>query len=150
MKRSWITWRKLRKLVALDGGQRRLLLSAFVGLLAVDLGLRTLGFARTRRLLRRRVPSPAARPARWEEVEAVAWAVAIAAGHHLYPMKCITRSTLLEFLLARRGLPGELRIGVGKEAGTFRAHAWIESMGRAVAEPENVEERYASLVLPAP
>lgn len=153
MKSPRITRRKLSKLFRLSGARRRLLASAFLRLLAVDLALRTAGFTRTRRWL---VDAGAARSPeaagtdRWAEVERVAWAVGVAASHHLYPMRCLARSLAIEALLARRGIAGELRIGVRKdEAGAFRAHAWIEYQGRAVTEPEGIEERYAPLALPS-
>ena len=146
------TWRKLVKLSRLSGRERRLLVSAFFRLLAVDLTLRTMGFARARRWLggggAARPPEPPGAE-RWPEVERVAWAVGVAAAHHLYPMRCLARSLAIQGLLARRGVGCELRIGVRKdETGTFRAHAWIECQGRAVTEAEGIEERYAPLALP--
>ncbi|HSL81210.1 MAG TPA: lasso peptide biosynthesis B2 protein, partial [Thermoanaerobaculia bacterium] len=92
-------------------------------------------------------PAPAARPG---EAERIAWLVAAAARHHLYPVKCLTRSLVLWRLLALRGLPGELRIGVRPGGGDLRAHAWVELRGRVLAEPEGVDERFAPLALPAP
>ena len=144
-------WRKLVKLWRLSGRERRLLVSAFFRLLAVDLTLRTFGFARARRWLggggAARPPAPTGAE-RWAEIEEVARAVAVAAAHHLYPMRCLARSLALQGLLARRGIGCELRIGVRKdEAGIFRAHAWIEYRGRAVTEAEGIEERYAPLAL---
>lgn len=142
--------RKIGKLLRLGGGDRRLLVHAALWLLATDLGLRTLGFARTRRLLAvGRTPCfPSDAPPAWGEIDAVAWAVAAAAAHHLYPMRCLARSLVLERLLARRGVPSELRIGMQRDEEGFRAHAWIECFGRPVAEGEGVRGRFASVALP--
>lgn len=153
MKSSRITLRQVRKLFRLSGARRRLLASAFLRLLAADLALRTLGFSRARRWLGGggavRPPKPAGAE-RWAEIEDVAWAVGAAAGHHLYPMRCLARSLALQGLLARRGIGCELRIGVRKdETGILQAHAWIECQGRAVSEAEDIEERYAPFALPA-
>jgi hypothetical protein len=154
MKPSRITWRNVAKLFQLDAGERRLLLAAFLKLLAVDLALRTVGFARTRGWLggaSRVGRAESAGAERWAEVETVAWAVAAAARHHLYPMRCLARSLAIQALLARRGIGCELRIGVRREpTGALRSHAWLECLGRAVTEPEDIEERFSSLALPAP
>lgn len=143
--------RKLARLRDLSGRERWLLVRAAVWLLAVDLGLRTAGFGRVRRWLERsgeaRCPEPAT-PERWAEAESIARVVGAAARHHLYPMTCLRRALVLERLLAERGIPGELRIGVRKDREGFRAHAWVECDGRALSEPEAVERRFASLSIP--
>lgn len=149
--------RRLASLRRLSRAERGLLLSAAVWLPCVDLGLRAAGFARVRRWLgaarpdeerRTRGRSAPLPPERRAEAERVARMVAIAARHHLYPMTCLRRALVVERLLARRGVPAELRIGVRKGEEGFRAHAWIECGGRPLFEPEAVEERYASLALP--
>jgi hypothetical protein len=142
--------KKIRALSRLPAADRRLFVRAALWLPAVDLGLRTLGFTRVRRLLARGA-SPAAAPTeRPGQAERVAWIVAAAARHHLYPVKCLTRSLVLWHLLARRGIAADLRIGVHPESGSLRAHAWVEHRGRLLAEPEGVDERFAALALPAP
>jgi hypothetical protein len=145
--------KKIRALSRLPAADRRLLVRAALWLPAVDLGLRTLGFTRVRRLLARGASpaagaaAPAERPG---QAERLAWIVAAAARHHLYPVKCLTRSLVLWHLLARRGIAADLRIGVHPESGSLRAHAWVEHRGRLLAEPEGVDERFAALALPAP
>lgn len=134
MTRTAFIRKKIAAIRRLPGADRRLLVRAALWLLAVDVGLRTLGFSRLRRLLARGLPSgPAAderSPAvRSAEAERVARLVAAAARHHLYPVKCLTRSLVLWRLLALRGLPSELRIGVRKEERTLLAHAWVEHGG---------------------
>lgn len=146
-------WRKLSAFRRLPGPRRRLLVGAALRLLLVDLGLRLLGFARVRRLLARPAapaPAPGTARERREEAEALAWAVAAAARHHLYPMRCLPRALVLWRFLSRRGIPGELQIGVRTEAGELRAHAWVELDGRPLGEGADVGDLYASLTLPAP
>lgn len=140
---------KLTAFRRLPAAERRLLVRAAFQLLAVDAGLRTLGFARVRRLLARGVPVGPA-PASGARADRIAWLVAAAARHHLYPVKCLTRSLVLWRLLALRGLPSELRIGVRPGGDGLQAHAWVEHRGRVLAEPEGVDERFAALALPAP
>ncbi len=143
--------RKLSRFRALGGSERRLLVRAALWLPAVDLGLRTVGFARVRRRLERPGREPAdgpVTPERWAEAESIARLVVAAARHHLYPMTCLRRALVLERLLAERGIPSRLRIGVRKDAQGFRAHAWVECDGRALSEPEAVESRFAALSIP--
>jgi hypothetical protein len=45
--------------------------------------------------------------------------------------RCLVRSLVLTALLARRGLPGVLVIGV-RPGEDFAAHAWVELEGRAL------------------
>jgi hypothetical protein len=111
-------------------------------LLAVDLGLRTLSFARLERWL---TPAPAGRPPDEAAIGRLVWSVAAAARHHLYPMRCVPRALTLRWLLGRHGLPAELKIGVLRQDGTLAAHAWVERDGRAIGEPAGIEERFAPL-----
>ena len=145
--------RKLAGLRRLSRAERRILLAAALWLPAVDLGLRTAGFARVRRwLVTGRRPdggSAPLSPERRAEAEGVARLVTVAARHHLWPMTCLRRALVIDRLLARRGIPAELRIGVRKGEEGFRAHAWIECGGRPLFEPEAVEERYSSLEIPS-
>lgn len=52
--------------------------------------------------------------------------VVVAANHGLYPANCLKRSLLIWWLLARRGIDVEVKIGVRKSQDGFQAHAWIE------------------------
>lgn len=152
MIRPALTWQRLRELRRLPPAERLLLVWAAVWLLAVDLGLRTLGFTRLRRLLGRgagRAPESTAQASWWPEAETIARSVGRAARHHLYPMTCLTRSLVLWRLLARRGIPSELQIGVRKDDRSILAHAWVECAGRPVAEPQDVGHRFATVGLPA-
>jgi Transglutaminase-like superfamily len=47
--------------------------------------------------------------------------------------RCLTRSLVLVQLLARRGIPSTLVIGVKSDP--FLAHAWVEHDGRALLDP---------------
>jgi hypothetical protein len=48
--------------------------------------------------------------------------------------RCLTRSLVLLSMLARRGIGGQLVIGV-RAAPHFGAHAWVELDGRALLQP---------------
>lgn len=62
------------------------------------------------------------------------------------PMSCLPRSLVLEALLRRHGVEADLRIGVRRENGKLRAHAWIEDAGQPVGEPADIRRRFKPLV----
>ncbi len=116
----------------------RLLARAGVDLLAVDVALRLGGLRRASRWATSRDARPAAgRPGEDERRQAARYArwIGVAARHHAVPARCLHRSIVLHRWLSREGLPSELRIGVRKETGQLRAHAWVELDGQAVGEP---------------
>ena len=62
------------------------------------------------------------------------------------PMRstCLERSLTLWWLLARKGVTTQLRIGARKSEGKFEAHAWVERNGKAIGEPEGTHLHYAA------
>jgi hypothetical protein len=54
--------------------------------------------------------------------------------------RCLVQSLVLTELLARRGIPSSLVIGVSSEA-EFGAHAWVESDGIPLLSPEDATSR---------
>ena len=144
---------QLRRFLELPSQDQRLLFEAWWRLLAAALRLRLA----PRRTVARAVLETTTREERYDRggrggtVPAVARAVARGAAHHVRPMTCLPRALALQRMLAHRGISSVLRIGVrkegavGKEAATLAAHAWIEVDGRAVGEPEAIEERFRPL-----
>ncbi|HEV2489393.1 MAG TPA: lasso peptide biosynthesis B2 protein [Candidatus Acidoferrales bacterium] len=57
---------------------------------------------------------------------------------------CLSQSVALLWLLRRRGLPGELRIGARRIGSELEAHAWVELRGEIVNDAEDVRESYAT------
>lgn len=115
----------------------------------IGAGLRLLGFRRTRDLLARRVPTarhrhPAKGHSPRDQAERVARLVAIAAHHGPYRATCLRRSLALWWLLRRRGMPAELRIGVRKDSGGLEAHAWVDLNGQAVNDLQGVATTYSA------
>ena len=55
---------------------------------------------------------------------------------------CLRQSLLVWWLLRRKGMPAELRIGVRTQEG-FAAHAWVEVDGQPVNDAPDVAERFA-------
>jgi hypothetical protein len=66
----------------------------------------------------------------------------VASACGLFPLRptCLTRSLALVYLLRRRGLPAELRIGVRKTGEAFGAHAWVECQGESFGQRDGGAE----------
>ncbi len=61
---------------------------------------------------------------------------------------CLSRSIALCWLLRRRGIPAQLRIGARKLGDQLEAHAWVEAAGRAINDSDDVQTRYAPFAGP--
>lgn len=136
---------RLAQLSALSPGQQRMLQAAWLWLPFFWLGLRVLGLPRLQALLQRR--PLAAEPASvlmLPEIQALGEAVNIAARHSPFPATCLTRSLLLGWLLRRRNVASELRIGVRLTQGILDAHAWVECEGVPVNDRPEVNAQFAS------
>ena len=138
--------RKLEALRRLSAPERRLLLCALAALPAVALGVRFFGLRRVQSALAWRQPAfhGQALPAARADALAAARLVDIAARHGPYKAKCLPRSLVLQWLLARRGVGTALRVGVRKTAGAFEAHAWLEHEGHALIDGGGVHDVFAA------
>ena len=58
---------------------------------------------------------------------------------------CLDRSLFLHWLLSRRGIPGELLIGVDRTDDGLRAHAWVECAGEILGDPAEVAHVFGAL-----
>jgi len=137
-------WQTVRHLSWWDGW---ILLQAWVGLLVVDLGLRLLPFGRVKDWLASR-PVAETRPlsaGTTATVQRLRWLVTAAGQHHLYPMRCLQQALVLQWLLSRRGIQTELKIGVRKEKDQLCAHAWLEHASHSIGECPGVVDTFAPL-----
>jgi Transglutaminase-like superfamily len=110
---------------------RSIVLEAACGLLITRAGLRVTGFRRWKAAVEWMTPWTAAQnaPVGQPEIEfarAIARWQAAAARHLPVKTNCLDRSLTLCWLLRRRGIAAELRMGGRKENGRFEAHAWVE------------------------
>jgi Transglutaminase-like superfamily len=115
----------------LSGYERGIALEAAGGLAATWLGLRLAGFRRWKGVLAQMVPSangsePGQGAAQNEAAEVIARMAAAAARNLFFATNCLEQSLVLWWLLRRRGIAAELRIGARKECERFEAHAWVE------------------------
>jgi hypothetical protein len=119
------------------------------------LALRVVSFQRWQATLARLGGAAASPPDRDEgamirEARAVARMVEAAARHGLYRATCLPRSLILWSLLRRRGIAGDLCIGVRKDRGRLEAHAWVELRGAVLNDRDDVCNRFAAFDRPIP
>jgi hypothetical protein len=135
--------RNLARFRALSRAEQRTLLAAAACMPLFWLGLRLLGLARFQALLQRSKASGNAAMT-LPDMQALGELVNIAARQTLGPETCLTRSLLLHWLLLRRGVENQLRIGVRLNQGALDAHAWVECEGIPVNDRPDVSLQFAS------
>ena len=132
---------------ALSAAQRRTLLQAWLLLPVFWLGLHTLGLPRLQAKLAAK-PLPQREPDRpplpLADVQALGEAVNKAARHTPFHTTCLSRSLVLVWLLRRRGVASDLRIGVRLVDGALDAHAWVECEGVPVNDLADIAQTFAS------
>ena len=119
--------------MAMDLGRRNriddlfLLLNALFWVVRVRLGLALSSFENMRRKL---LPQQIVRHPAPADLSRLAWSVRRVA--RIVPdATCLTRALALQVILARRGIPVELVLGVSRSASKeFLAHAWLEKDGQ--------------------
>jgi hypothetical protein len=141
--------RRLGRFVRLPAAERWLLITATLLLGATRAGLWLLPFGTVRRVLAEAAEAPVGfRGVERSSVGEVVWAVGVAGRILPWASTCLTEALAAQVLLARRGYPATLRIGMVRGQGDrLEAHAWVESGGRAVIGAYELE-RYAPLVDP--
>lgn len=139
--------RRLSRFLRLSAADWRLLVEAALLLGLIAPGLRLLPFEAVRRLLARAPRMPAG-SAKLPSAERVVWAVTVASRY--VPRAgagiCLTEALAAQTMLARRGYPARLRIGVVKdEESRLQAHAWVVSEDEVVIGESVDLERYTLL-----
>ena len=138
---------KLAKWRSLTRPEHRIFLFALVLLPVIALGLRLAGLQRIRRLLGcSRSLAETGTEAGQSLIRAITVArlVAAAARHGPYKAKCLPIALTLAWLLQRRGMATDLRLGVRKVTARLEAHAWIEFGGIPLIDGPEVHERFVA------
>jgi hypothetical protein len=110
-------------------------LRCLVVLALMDVLPRLVGLRRTFALLHR-MRATSANAAAPQVIDATVRAVCTAAAFYPRRALCLEQSLALTWLLRRRGVRAELRVGV--QPRPFYAHAWVEVAGRALNEPADL------------
>lgn len=131
MKAAINSWHRFWRL---DPARRGIVLEAAAALIATWAGLRLSSFRGWKSVLGLFVPRTDS-PSSTFQADLLAMARMIAqmessaARYLFFTPNCLEQSLALWWLLRRRGIEAELRIGGRKEAGRFEAHAWVEVPG---------------------
>jgi hypothetical protein len=128
----------------LERQERLLLLEALAAVVAVRLGLWLLPFQKLRALVteigKRSIGSHSST---WLPTDRIAWAVR-AVSQYVPRATCLTQALAGQVLLARRGHPTRLHIGVTRKLRErLEAHAWLECEGRIVLGDHGFLAMYA-------
>ena len=140
-------WERFRRFSTLERPARSLFLRAIALLPLIALSLRWRGFRATQATLQRFLSNDNREtdPALAHRVaEMTARMVNAADRHGLVHPSCLAKSLTLWWLLARKGIPSHLRIGIRKQETRFEAHAWVEHRGVALNEPDEHHHHYAA------
>lgn len=134
----------IRRFLALERRQRRLMLRAVRLLCMIRVALWIAPFAKLRRAVERaarRRGSESRRPS----VDQVVWTVKVAS-RYVPRATCLTQALAARVMLGREGYDNTLRIGVARgERGQLQAHAWVECEGRVVIGETDSPNRFTPL-----
>jgi hypothetical protein len=129
--------RNLSRFLALAPSDRRTFLTAMAMLPLFWIALRVLGLQRLQARLHRK-PRTRSSPLALDDLMRLGALVNSAARRVLGRANCLTRSLYLWWLLRRRGVYCQLRIGVRMTEGGLEAHAWVEHAGIPVNDRHDV------------
>jgi transglutaminase-like putative cysteine protease len=95
-----------------------------------------------------RVLRYASRPVRGPAIDDHEIGIRIAAmeraGRYVPGATCLTKSLALAWLLRRRGIAAQVRVGV-RTADGFESHAWVDLDGVALTDDRDTKGRFAEL-----
>jgi hypothetical protein len=118
---------------------------AWWALLGFSLALRRLSLERLQRSFRLRGGGHVEDSATLAFAQRLQKLVSIASHYHLPSMTCLVRACTLHWMLSRRGIPSRLCIGVNRSPAGIQAHAWVDVLGQAIGEAEDLEEVFTIL-----
>lgn len=125
---------RLRKVLRLAPRERVILGQAWGLFLLVELALRILPFkyflALSHRMRPQRLDAPTCGLP--SSVSRLVWLVEVAGRYAPVNATCLKKALVLSWLLGRRGIRTELRIGVARDNGRITSHAWLVYDGQTV------------------
>ncbi len=124
--------KRINKFFSLSFKEKLLFAESLFLLIALRLGLSLLSFKTLLNLLEKIRQKPDEKIYEQHTIDRMARIVNVSS-RYLPFSACLTKALTLQILLARRGLPYSLNIGVFKtDEGELKAHAWLKSEGRIV------------------
>jgi len=130
---------RLRKAFRLPPAERLILGQAWALFLLVELALRILPFKRLLALYHRMGARGRREPIFELPLPRLVWLVEVAGRHAPVNATCLKKALVLSWLLGRRGIRTELRIGVARDNGSLKGHAWLLSDGQAILGHQEIE-----------
>ncbi len=67
--------------------------------------------------------------------------------YSVFGNSCLAESLALWWLLRRKGIDANLKIGVRTLTGVFESHAWVECAGRVLNEAADIEKIFSTIDL---
>lgn len=137
------------KLKSLSLLEWQILVTSVILLPLVALTLHLFGFKRTQQFMKSFSFSPKSfqqEDQKLQDGQTIARMISIAATHSVYKANCLKKSLMLWWLLRRRGISADLRIGVQKENGRLNAHAWVEINGMVLIDDVNTIQGFFTLI----
>jgi len=139
---------RLRQLSELSLLQWWIILVALFTLPVIALSLKLSGFKQTKNRMSRLIPGGIDGISASEDdlarAQLISRAVGIAGNHGVYHANCLKQSLLTWWLLGRRGIMVDLKIGVDKDTEDFNAHAWVEYRGTVLVDATDIEDRFSA------
>jgi hypothetical protein len=141
-------WESLKRYRALDRESRHLFWRALLLLTRLGVQLRVRGYNQTLATLQTKLRVSGTQLVNGTDsagyLDQACRMVRVAAHYSFGKPSCLEQSLALWYLLERRGISAQLRIGVRKNAGKFEAHAWVERDGVALNQPDEMHRHYAA------
>jgi len=138
---------RFKQLLKLSLSDIRIILIALILLPLTAFFLRIKGFKWTQSLLSRCLPIKILphipQTNQLVIAKSIAKMVSVAANHGPYRANCLKKTLVSWWLLSRKGIQTELKIGVNKDEGNFNAHSWLELQGEVLNDTADVDERFS-------
>jgi len=144
----------IQKIKALSGQEWGYLSRALLLLPLLRLSLKLWSFQSVLRFLERSAPLPKTEtatppthsfgPLSQEQIVRLVRMVNVAANKGLLKANCLPRSLAIWWLLRRRGVESELRLGVKPLDDAIQAHAWVEHNGQVLNDSIEVRQQFAT------
>ena len=131
------------RVLALPWRERWWLAQSLVLLPLTALALRFVAMRHLRRVIER--PRRRKREADFARADRLAHMVAAASEYGPYRATCLPQSLVLQWLLRRDGMRGQLKYGVRKVSDEMTAHCWVEIDGRPLIDSPDVRRQFSVL-----
>lgn len=133
---------KFRQFRAMKKKDRKIFMRIAFIVPCLEIGLRLLGFNRLLHLLHGFTSVKVFDLSHTKEVERHRRLVFLFYNNFPFAGRCLARSLTLWFLLKRMGIKTDLRLGMRKEDGDLKAHAWVEYKGKPITIDPEVQQSY--------